>query len=153
MTHYAEGEPRGAANLPPSTPLKTSGRSRTRQEDARAADINNIMAKYVKTRVLPLTNRSAFFADVAQIGDFSDVVDRVHMAEEAFLRIDPKIRARFDNDPAEFLDFTTDPKNRAELVQMGLIEHVDAVEDVVPTPVPTPTPPAAPAPEPGPVSQ
>ena len=125
--NYGPGEPYGAANKPPSTPYEEKSKGRTRQDDMASTDINRIMAKFVKTGELPVKNREFFFADVSGMPDFRTAMDMVHNAEEAFMELPPEVRYRFENDPAKFLDFTTDPANREELVTMGLLDAPDEV--------------------------
>lgn len=122
---FKPNEPRSAGNLPPSTPYEEHSPGRTRQEDKAAADINHIMAKYERTGLLPVTNREAFFADVSNAPDYRTAIERVHAVEDAFMQLPAKVRARFNNDPSSFLDFTADPANRDEMVKMGLIEGPD----------------------------
>jgi hypothetical protein len=38
------------------------------------------------------------------------------------MQLPSDIRAKFDNDPGEFFEFCTDPKNADEMVQLGLRE-------------------------------
>lgn len=121
MTHYAEGEPYGGVNLPPNTPYEELSEGRTRQEDLPGADINNIMAKYRQTGLLPVRDREAYFADVSEVGDYRTVKNRILAAEGAFMELPPHLRKRFNNDAAEFLDFTSNPDNRDEMVEMGLM--------------------------------
>jgi len=93
----------------------------TQQNMAAETDINNIMAKYQKTGVL--THVSKY---VGQYGDFSGVPDyktgleMVMAAEEMFMSLPAKIRDRFGNDPAKFIDFATNEDNIDELRSMGL---------------------------------
>lgn len=120
--------------------------SLTRQSEAGATDINKIMAKYEKTGVLPHTNRQQFFADVSTMGDYRTALDNIRTADEAFMELPAQLRARFENDAAIFLDFCSDPTNREEMVNLGLIE--DKTGKV---PEPSTEPPIEP-PEPEPVS-
>lgn len=103
-------------------PIKNWGKSLTRQSELKSADINVIMAKYVKTGVLPVATREGFFADVSTVGDYREALHRVMQAEDYFYKVPPQIRKRFENDPAKFLDFISDPKNLPEIEEMGLIE-------------------------------
>lgn len=95
--------------------------TRTQQQFKAECDINNIMAKYKKTGVLP----SLIKAD-PRYGDFSDVLDYqeslniVMHANDQFAALSAKVRRRFDNDPAKFLEFTADPKNAEEMIDLGL---------------------------------
>lgn len=91
------------------------------QNMAAECDINNIMAKYQKTG--ELTHLAAI---AGQYGDFSDVTDyktgleRIYAADDLFMELPSSIRDRFDNDPAQFVEFATNKENLEELREMGL---------------------------------
>ncbi len=121
-THYHAFDP------PPSNPTVGFDKSRTRQSEAKDADINNIVARYDRTGVLPTIGREGFYADVSQVGDYRDALERVRVADEAFMQLPAKVRAKFDNDAAQFLDWTSDPGNREEMRELGLIEADPADE-------------------------
>lgn len=127
------------ADRPPKVVKKNFGKSLTRQSEADACDVNLIMARYEKTGVLPSVGREAFFADVSEMGDYREALENVRRADEAFMSLPAKVRGRFGNDAAEFLDFCSDVENRAEMVEMGLIEDESGVPEVVETPE-TPAP-------------
>lgn len=112
-----------------SHPITDWGKSLTRQSELKYADINLIMRKYEKTGVLPPATRQGFFADVSGVGDYREAVERVDQMAEYFAHVPADIKKRFDNDPAEFLDFVTNPANMAEIEAMGLIAKS---EDEVP---------------------
>lgn len=114
-------------------PIKEWGKSMARQSEAKMADINQIMAKYEKTGVLPLNTKEGFFADVSTVGDYREAIERVEKADTYFMQVPAKIRKQFDNDPAKFLDFVSDPSNMEEIESMGLIG--DSIGVVEPAPV------------------
>lgn len=124
---YGENEPYSAANPPPKESIGNWGASLTRQSDAQAADINYIMAKYEETGYLPVQNRELFFADVSKVGSFDAAVAVVHNIEEQFSHIPAEVRKRFNNDPAEFLDFTRNPANVDEMKEMGLLRETENI--------------------------
>lgn len=126
-------------------PIKDWGPSLTRQSELKSADINLIMAKFEKTGVLPPATREGFFADVSTVGDYRDALDRVKMADGYFLNLPPKIRAKFENDPAVFLDFVSDPANLPEIEELGLIVKEG---EKVPPPEPSAAKPGSPEPDP-----
>ncbi len=139
-THYT------AVDTPPKILLGVDppwGKTLTKQSEAKATNINTIVAQYDKTGVLPTFGRDALFADVSDIPDYRTALDLISKADEMFMQIPANVRARFENDPAVFLDFTSDPTNRDEMVEMGLLEK-PLVEPLVAPLVPAVVPPVVP---------
>ncbi len=135
-THYTPTDP------PPKVRWHPVGKSLTRQSEAADTNINTIMRRYETTGVLPTAGREGFYADVSEMGDYRTALEQVRRADEAFMQLPAHVRARFDNDAALFLDFTSDPANKDEMREMGLIEKNPADEPRV---VATPAVPAVPA--------
>lgn len=97
------------------------GPSMTKQSFRDECDINTIMARYMKTGVLDFANKHApQYADVSNI-DFAQAMADVLMAKSMFDDLPAKIRARFSNDPGQFLAFIDNPDNASEMLAMGLI--------------------------------
>lgn len=107
--------------------------SRTKQSDAEAADINFIMKRYEQTGQLPeMINREASYGDFSDMGSYQEALNIVQFAQSQFYALDAHIRARFGNDPAQFLAFTNDPKNLPEMVKMGLaVERPENPADIL----------------------
>lgn len=91
-------------------------------------DINLIIKNYKATGKLPsikgdpMTVRYPQFGDFTQITDYSDAVQALNVAKEAFAELPSAVRRRFDNDPAKLVSFIEDPANIEEAVDLGLIE-------------------------------
>lgn len=130
----------------------------TKQEFKEEADINILMSKYIATGILPNMNESApQYLDVTGI-EFQESMQFVAGAKSLFMEMPSAIRNRFQNDPAQFLDFCSNDKNRDEMAEMGLLRPksewtlppaaVVSPEPItaapVPTPKPTPQPTSAP---------
>lgn len=96
------------------------GESLTQQSDADDADINVIMARYQKTGMMPGIQETPLQGDFSSGEDFRALQDKLLAAREAFGEIPAEIRKRFNNDPAQFVDFVQNPENADELVKMGL---------------------------------
>ena len=97
----------------------------TEQHHKKSCDINNIMAKYQKTRMLDHVNTyQGDYSDVLEIGDYHDCQNKLLAADEAFNSLPSEVRGRFGNDPGAFLEFVSDGENRDEMVSMGLIQEV-----------------------------
>lgn len=91
------------------------------QQFGEEADINNIMAKYDRTGVLPSREGSPFFGDFSDGVDYMDARTRVLEAQDAFGRLPARVRDRFRNDPAELLEFVRNPGNVEEARKLGLL--------------------------------
>ncbi len=118
-------KPYTAVNRPPKVILNCKDKTRTRQSEAAGCDINQIVNRFEKTGVLPIDGREALYEDVSHITDYRDALDRVTMADQAFKQLPAKVRSKFHNDAAKFLDFASDPTNRDQMREMGLIEPLE----------------------------
>lgn len=106
---------------PPAEGLDFTGQeTRTKMEFAAECDLNVIMARYIQTGELPA-------GIVGTYGDFSTPVD-FHTAQNILARasqqfeaLPGEVRARFQNDPAAFLEFVHDEKNLEEANKLGLL--------------------------------
>jgi len=96
--------------------------SRTKQSFAEECDVNTIVERYKSTGALRQVVDVGEFLDVSDRYDLREALDRVHRAEESFLSLPSEVRARFQNDPAAFLEFCQDEQNFDELVELGLVE-------------------------------
>jgi len=97
------------------------GPSRTKQDGAEEADINNIMAKFQKTGELPSTNsHTPIFGDFSTLPDFQEAQNIIAQATEQFAAMPAKLRDRFGNSPSNFLEWAENPANQDEMVKLGL---------------------------------
>lgn len=99
--------------------------SLTKQSEAEACDINNIMKRYEQTGLLPDSNgRQPTFADFSTMETYQEAMNIVSQANSSFHSLPAEIRARFQNDPAQFLGFVekglVDENAAKELIEMGL---------------------------------
>lgn len=126
----------------------------TKQEFRDECDVNRIMARHLATGQMPVMNqRAPQYLDVSGI-DFQQSMEFVAGAKTLFNELPSAIRNRFKNDPAEFLDFCSQEKNRPEMAEMGLLKpqaewvvNPDKIVPPAPAPaVPVPNPSPAPAP-------
>lgn len=109
--------------------LETGKEGGAKQSFKEECDINNILAQYAKTGLLtPVTSRPPMFVDVSDVGDYRTALENVRTARDLFMQLPATIRATFDNDPATFLDFASDPDNEDELREMGLLPPIPAEE-------------------------
>lgn len=93
----------------------------TKQSFAAECDINTIMSRYQSTGEMPVINQVApQYLDLDQ-SDFQSAMEVVAGAQSLFADLPSAIRTRFHNDPGEFLAFTSDPSNRAEMHALGML--------------------------------
>lgn len=95
--------------------------SRTKQEFKDSSDINQIMAKFIRTGHLEHAAKFEPRYGFATGESYHEALTVVAEAQSMFEELPSATRLRFDNDPAKFLDFVQDEENKAELKKMGLI--------------------------------
>lgn len=100
--------------------------SRTKQSFRDECDINNILRQFNVTGQLPIDGVQPQYGDFSGITDYQSALNAVMEAQDSFLALPAKIRAKFDNDPALFVDFASDEANRDELKAMGLLRQETA---------------------------
>lgn len=96
------------------------GDTLTKQADRDRANINCILKKYERTGLLPLRTAQPLQGDIPDVDSFHEAMNIVVAGQQAFDQLPSNIRERFDENPAEFLKFATDPKNIEEMRELGL---------------------------------
>ena len=107
--------------------------SLAQQQFKEECDINNIMEKFGMTGLLPQTPLNATYGDFSGVKDYHTALNAIMAAEEQFDALPAQLRARFDNDPANLIDFMENPENRSEAEKLGLIVQKTEVSDPVKT--------------------
>lgn len=96
------------------------GKSLTKASEADACDINQIVQRYMKDGVLEhVRSNPGVYDDVATSLEFQDALELVRNAQYSFAIMPAEIRARFDNDPAQFLRFVDE--NEDFLFKLGIV--------------------------------
>jgi len=96
-------------------------------------DINNILRQFNVTGQLPAGSVQPQYGDFSGITDYQSALNAVMAAQDSFLQLPAKVRARFDNDPALFVEFASDEANRDEMKALGLL-HEETAQAVVTSP-------------------
>ncbi len=121
--------------------FQTTGESLTQQSHATAADVRNIIKQYDRTGLIANVNKGiAQYGDYSEINEFSEAQQIVAKAKESFAELPSHIREQFNNNAGLFFEFATNPKNKEEMIRMGLAKAPDTVVEV--TPKSDPAPPA-----------
>lgn len=117
-------------------PLACLDESRTKQSFGDDTNINNIMARFIQTGLVDFVNEhQGHYGDVTG-WQFHDAMNIVARSQEMFEALPASIRARFNNDPATFLDFVDNPENDAEAIAMGIMKAPEK-GDAAPPPAAT----------------
>lgn len=99
--------------------------SRTKQSFRDECDINKIMKRFKNVMGADYLSRyqgylNGQYGDFSNVTDYRSAIDQVSQARAVFEALPSKVRSRFENDPAQFLDFVHNPMNHDELVNLGL---------------------------------
>lgn len=106
-----------------SCDIDTGSLSEVQQDMRDECDINFIMAKYQKSGLIEHVNRiDGSYGDFMHASDYQTSLNEVLAARAAFDSLPSSLRYRFQNDPAQFLEFVQNDSNRDEMIQLGLIE-------------------------------
>lgn len=97
------------------------GESMTKQEFKEECDINTIVRRFGLTGELPTGVQAPTYGDFEFVGDYKSAVEMVMASEDAFMKFPAEVRARFENDPQQLLEFCADSNNRAEAERLGLV--------------------------------
>jgi len=102
------------------------GPSMTQQHFKDECDINAIIARHDTTGLWSnpvdlVKARQPLFDDFSVLPDFMDAQNFLNEAGDLFNALPSGIRRRFDNNPAELLEFLADPANASEAVALGLV--------------------------------
>lgn len=103
----------------------------TQQHCKDECDINYILKRYEDTGSwsgdLRQPTRTFQYGDYTEIPDFIEAQNIIIEGREAFESLPARLRKRFNNNPADLLQFLSDPANRDECIELGLIEPDFAV--------------------------
>lgn len=103
------------------TALYCPDESLTHQEFAEESDINTIIDRFGIGENPIEIQQWVSNVDIADApNDYQSVMNQLNEARDQFMSLPAKVRSQFDNDPARFVDFVSDPGNGEELVRLGL---------------------------------
>lgn len=117
------------------------GASRTKSEFAEEANINNIVRRANISGVLPQGQRQALFGDFSEVQTYEEAQTQISEANESFLHLSAEVRAKFNNNVADLLDFIDDPANKEEAITLGLLQPetptISSANEVLEEPIST----------------
>lgn len=87
-------------------------------------DVNAILKRYRKTGVIEHVSKvAARYGDFSEFKEYREMLDTVRSADEMFFGLPAELRKRFENNPANFVEFMGNPANLNEAVELGLAIH------------------------------
>jgi len=108
--------------------------SRTKQSFRDEVDINQVIARYHKTGILPQNNTHELtFGDYSNPIDFHEAQNKIMRANDLFYALPSHIRREFNDSPGDFLNFAQNPDNQDAMVEMGLLPSPLPSESTEPT--------------------
>ena len=96
------------------------------QSERDECDINTIVMRFGLTGTLPTGVRAPTYGDFTGVSDYREALEAIQAADDSFYAMPAEVRARFQNDPARFVDFCSDPRNIDEARSLGLAPPVES---------------------------
>ena len=104
---------------------------RTQQHQKDECDINLIIKRHTPEQIaLMAIQNEGQYGDATSI-DYHAAQNIIANANTMFNDLPSEIRNQFDNDPALFLDFTSNEENYAEMRKMGIMSPEPYVEPII----------------------
>lgn len=101
--------------------IETDPNSKVQQDQKNVVDVNSIISRYIRTGKVLSTTKNPNFGDFTGIGDFHQVQNQIKSAENQFMSLPPNIRKLFGNNVGNLVDFISDPGNREQAIELGLL--------------------------------
>lgn len=113
------------------TGLDCSGdkNGRTQQQFKEETDINTIVDKFLASGEMPPTTPFPTEQDFTETFDFQTSMNVMVKANESFMQLNAKARARFQNDPQQFMEFMHNAENQEEAIRLGLATRREKPEE------------------------
>lgn len=103
---------------------------RTVQYQKDDADITKIVASHFMTGVFPGAPRPLQFIDTTVMpNSYEEVLNLAASTKSLFYSLSAADRARFNNNPAVFMDFAINPDNDSELEKLGFTRTVQNLDN------------------------
>lgn len=95
--------------------------SKTDQSWKKDTDVNEIMRKFQKTgQITHLSTIQERYGDVSDVPDLDVAMQQIEDAQSAFMAMPSALRKKFNNDPADMINWLQDPRNDEEAITLGL---------------------------------
>lgn len=115
--------------------------SLTKQEFLQESDVNFVVDRYRRNGIPLVEVPGAQYRDVSQCDSLLDAYHQIEDAKHSFAKLDARVRAQFNNDVFNFIEFLDNPENHDKLEAMNIKVAEDSVsyQEKVGEPVGEPT--------------
>lgn len=113
------------------TGLKCEDPSLAQQHMKDECDINVIVERFGVTGQMPVTPLEPTYGDFSGVSDYHTALNKITATEGDFMALPAKLRARFNHDPYELVNFLFDEANRSEAIELGLIDGEPVAQPIV----------------------
>ena len=97
--------------------------TRTKKAFQADVDLNQVIDRYHKTGILPqMKEQTPHYGDYSQPIDYQEAQNKIMLANNLFGELPAHTRRLFDDNPAQFMEFATNPENLEEMVELGLAD-------------------------------
>jgi phage internal scaffolding protein len=108
---------------------KENPKGKTLQSMKDLTNINLIMKRFEKTGQITHVNAvQALYGDFSEAKTYQESLNLVMEANDAFLALPAKIRAKFENNPELLVQFIENDANYEEAVKLGLMDKDAVIE-------------------------
>lgn len=111
--------------------LLCSEQTLTKQSFKDECDINYIVKQFGVTGNIPVSPLEPSYGDFSGVSDYHSALNQINAANEAFMALPSKLRAKFDHDPNALLNFLNNESNRDEAIELGLIDGQPVAAPIV----------------------
>ena len=95
--------------------------TRTQQQHKDECDVNQIIAKYKKTGLITHLNKNpGAYSDLTDIPSYTEALQTIITASDAFNALPSDFRYELHNDPQELINFLKNPANDERAIKLGL---------------------------------
>lgn len=103
-----------------------------KQEFKKETDINYIVKSAMRNDedlLQPVKIAQQIAIDLSKMPTYPEMLQKVIEAQQSFDQLDAKVRRRFNEDPAQLIEFLQDPANKPEGQKLGLIKPDPIIEE------------------------
>jgi len=114
-----------------------TSKSKTEQSHKDDCDINKIVKRYRQTGILGNPNnktRQPMYGDFTNIEEYQTIQNRLIQATDEFALLNSDLRAKFGNNPANLVEYLSNPDNLDEARQLGILPTIQAESGLEATP-------------------